>query len=483
MGDLAGRSVTVMGLGLHGGGLAAAQFLHRQGANVTVTDLRDEDTLAPVLAQLPAGIRTVLGTHREEDFTEADLVVKNPAVRRDNRLLKSARRITTDIALFLHHWRSGCGGGGGGGGGGDCGPLVAVTGTKGKSTTASVAAHLLRQQFPGTRLGGNITVSPLTFLDDLAPGDPVVLEMSSFQLGDLVFCRQFPGTAGAATRDAPYGEIPPLSASVAIITSIFPDHQDYYPSMDAYVADKHTIFQAMARDGLALIGNQDHWRESLAAAARASGAPGVQIGGAMDYADSGNLPGNHMRDALALAAAAALHLGVPPHAIRRGAATFPGVPHRLERVHRSDTRESASIEWINDTAATIPEAALAAVHAMEERYDFTVLIAGGSDKGIDLAPLVQGCRRVTDHRGAVILLAGTATPGLIAGLRHGNIPYHGPCASLEEAVALAHRAARERVHPGTSRVAVILSPGCASFGMFRNEFDRGNQFRELVSSL
>ena len=137
-----------MGLGLHGGGLASARFFAEHGATVTVTDLRDEQTLAPTLeklADLP--IRYVLETHNEEDFTSADLVIKNPAVSRNSPYLQLAPQIETDISIFLRLNRR---------------PVIAVTGSKGKSTTVSALYHIARAYDPHVLLGGNITVSPLT---------------------------------------------------------------------------------------------------------------------------------------------------------------------------------------------------------------------------------------------------------------------------------------------------------------------------------
>ena len=170
-----GLRVTVMGLGVHGGGLASALFFARRGAEVTVTDLRGPDALAPSIERL-AGlpVRYVLGRHDVADFESADLVIKNPAVPTGSPFLAAARDravpVETDVSVFLSLARC---------------PVIAVTGTKGKSTTASAIHHGLLRASPRARLGGNITVSPLEFLDDLAPTDPVVLELSSWQLGDL----------------------------------------------------------------------------------------------------------------------------------------------------------------------------------------------------------------------------------------------------------------------------------------------------------
>jgi len=458
---LAGKRVTVMGLGLHGGGLATTTYLLEQGAIVTVTDLRSEDDLAPVLAQLPNSVRLVAGKHRMQDFEDADLVIKNPAVPRNVEYLAASSAVTTDIGLFLADWRGRLGS--------SAGPLVAITGTKGKSTTTAVMAHILSGAFPGTRMGGNITVSPLSFVNDLQPGDPVVLELSSFQLGDMLHCRQInPGTEVMLH--------PNLAPDVAMITSIYPDHQDYYHSMDAYVQDKHEVFHGISAAGIAIVGNQPQWVPVLSGAAYARGAEQVSIGGLPEYSASVQQAGEPVRYAIALAAAGCLHLGMSSQQIHQQISTFSGIPHRMELLG-SDT----TAIWFNDTAATIPEAALEAVQGLRKKHKTVVLIAGGSEKGLSLTPLVAAAQVVHESGGTTVLLAGSATDQLLPLLRQEKITVSGPHASITDAVAYAYRfcIALGNIAPP----AVVLSPGCASFGMFKNEFDRGDQFRNEVKKL
>ena len=203
--DFSGMKVLVMGLGLHGGGLESVLYLANRGAELTVTDLRDENTLAPTIEKLNnLTIRYVLGRHDREDFEKADMVVKNPGVRPDSPYLQGLRRIETDISLFL----------------GICpARILAITGTKGKSNTSSALYWALNEGktaglLPGkARLGGNITVSPLSFLEELAPGDDVVLELSSFQLGDLRYVSTGQGRKLLKPR-------------AAIMTPIMRDHLD-----------------------------------------------------------------------------------------------------------------------------------------------------------------------------------------------------------------------------------------------------------------
>ena len=462
-----GLRVTVMGLGVHGGGLASALFFARRGAEVTVTDLRGPDALAPSLERL-AGlpVRFVLGRHDTADFESADLVIKNPAVATDSPFLSAARGrsvpVETDVSVFLSLSRS---------------PVIAVTGTKGKSTTASAIHHGLLRVSSGARLGGNITVSPLEFLDELAPADPVVLELSSWQLGDL---------AGRGL----------LAPRVSVLTVLLPDHLDRYPDMDAYVEDKKAVFREQ-QPGQRAVFNRDDPRQAefpgetraepfwYSAAALPTDLPGAWLEGtegrlrtvrgaeARTVLAGSRLAGNHNRMNL-LAAGLTLSLyGVKAEVIVRALAEFPGVEHRLELFH-----EAGGVRWYDDSTATMPHASAAALAALEPPV---VLVAGGTDKGLDYAPLAAAARRAA----AIVLLAGTATDKLRPLLEAGGTAYEGPFDALDPAVTRAVELAgslRNRGLAGTP-VSVVLSPGCASFGMFQNEFDRGRRFKETVRRL
>lgn len=209
--DIAGLKVTVMGLGLNGGGLSTARFFAEEGASVTVTDKKTAEELAPSIAALASfpNIRFVLGTHEIEDFKSADCVIKNPGVKlQGNEYLEAARSIETDISVFLRLSKS---------------PVIAVTGSKGKSSTVSALHFGLRETGFRSYLGGNITVSPLTFIDELDSTTPVVLELSSWQLADL---------RGRGL----------LKPRVAVLTPVMPDHQNWYGGMEPYVADKKLIY-------------------------------------------------------------------------------------------------------------------------------------------------------------------------------------------------------------------------------------------------
>lgn len=478
--EYGGMRALVMGLGLNGGGLESARFLASRGADVTVTDLRDEKVLAPSIEKLSGlPVRYVLGRHEMEDFARADLVVKNPAVRPDSPYLAASRRVETDISLFLAACPS---------------RICAVTGSKGKSGTSSAlhwALSALRERPPlaGARvpgkayLGGNITVSPLTFLDALRAEDDVVLELSSWQLGDLAGRLHPDGGTDALGRRRAL-----LKPRVAVITSIMRDHLDRYGTMEAYVADKKIIYSGQDPND-ATVSGCDDWGDTFARETRAralrfsaeplgEGMPGAWLEGpegrGLARLDSGALveivpphpavPGRHQKMNLLAAGLALLDLGLPADPIREALGSYPGIEHRLEFFH-----ESRGVRYYNDTAATIPEAAAAAVRAFGAP---TVLVTGGTDKALDFSPLGEAAAEAK----AVVLLAGSGTAKLAPLLDRAGIPYRGPYDDLDAAT----RAAAEAAGPGD---AVVLSPGCASFGMFLNEFDRGRKWKDSVRRL
>ena len=171
--DIKGLKITVMGLGLNGGGSGISSFFClKKAAEVTVTDLRSREILAPSIEKLKKyNIRYVLGRHDIKDFENADIVIKNPAVRKNSPFLDAAEIIETDISIFLRLCRKN--------------RIIAVTGSKGKSTTVSAIFHTMKTVLKRTKLGGNITTSPLSFIDETIESDPVILELSSWQLADL----------------------------------------------------------------------------------------------------------------------------------------------------------------------------------------------------------------------------------------------------------------------------------------------------------
>lgn len=416
-----------MGLGVQSGGLGVATFMRDHGADLVVTDLRSESELASSVAALGTrGVRYVLGRHETDDFRLAEIVVRNPAVRDVSPYLQAARdagaHIEMEFTLFLRWCRQA--------------RVIGVTGTRGKTTTATALHAMLAAGGERSVLAGNMRVSALAQLHEIQPGSTVVLELSSAQLEGLA------GT-GLRTRGA-------------IVTNLMADHLDRYADMQAYAEAKLPLVANQRADDWAVVPQGCGWPDWFAARA---GGQVVRPHAEQEppgWADA-PLGGRHNRGNLALAAAAARQAGVDESAIERAVRGFGGVAARQQLVGFID-----GVRAYNDTTATTPEAALAALAAIPGPW---ALIAGGSDKRLDFALLAERLRAADGLRG-VVLLPGRGTDRLRPQLTGCRI---SDANDMAEAVDRALELAR----PGD---AVLLSPACASFGLFSNEFDRGDQF-------
>ena len=460
-----GRRVTVMGLGLFGGGRGVTEFLCRHGATVTVTDLRDAsilqreiDALRTIETESGNSIRWVLGEHREEDFLGADLVIPSPAVPRAAPLLTACSRrgvpLETEMNLFFKHCR---------------GRICAVTGSNGKTTTASLLASMAVNAWPRTRVGGNLGRSLLPEVEEISPDDWVVLELSSFQLEDL---------AALSLRPA-----------ISAVTNLTANHLDRHGSYESYVEAKRTIVAAGPPPNVAVLNAEDARLRSWANGDRANvlfgrtasvtpNVDGVWIDsetGWMRTTRDGrleelfrlselSLAGTFNQLNAAAAAACAMTMGAPREAIARGVSQFEPVRHRLEPVGDND-----SILFFNDSVSTTPESTIAALNALGPNV---ILICGGSDKGCSFAQLGTVAGRMSR---AVIAIGETACSILDAVPRRDGGPTLEPAESLAAAVARARQLAR-------AGDRVLLSPACPSYDQFTNFEARGDQFRELVAA-
>ncbi|OHA08799.1 MAG: UDP-N-acetylmuramoylalanine--D-glutamate ligase [Candidatus Sungbacteria bacterium RIFCSPLOWO2_01_FULL_59_16] len=460
--DFKKRKILVMGLGLHGGGVGAAAFFSRLGSRVVVTDLKTKRGLAPSIAKLKRfkAITYHLGGHRPADFKTADYVIQGPGVPENSQFLRIAKQarvpVLSDVEIFFRACPA---------------PIIGITGTKGKSTAASLLFELLGAKIgrgsraaPWVRpsrikrgssvwLGGNIRKSMLEFLPQVRAGDHVVLELSSFQLDSLKRQKQSP--------------------PIAIITNVFPDHLNRYPSMRAYGASKANIFKYQKRGDRLFINAKDPLLRRLARTApgRVMRFNPDAIARRFRTSIPPDVPSYHIPN-IAAAAAVATHLGVGDREIRRAIARFRGLEGRLELVRRF-----RGVEFVNDTTATNPGAAAAAVGETKRRIGKRGLhvIAGGADKGLPVGELVQA---LVKQATSVVFLPGTATNKIKANIKRQKSKMRKPASasSMREAVNMAYRnAARGDV--------VLLSPGAASFGLFKHEFDRGKKFVEAVRRL
>lgn len=470
------QRVTVMGLGHFGGGVGAVRWLHARGARLLVTDTKPASELQDALAAIadltdralgPSAVRLRLGGHDPADFSpeQCEVLVVSPAVPARARLVQMAReagvRVTAEIELLLE--RLAC-------------RTVGITGSNGKSTTASLIAHMLTYaaQQPGSGirrvwLGGNIGGSLLDHLAHIGPDDVCVLEISSFMLEAM--------DANAFA----------WSPHIAVITNLSPNHLDRHTTMDEYARCKRLLFahQQAARADTTILNARCpvtcRWADDLPA--RLAWAPDPDAAGPADddaaWRQRFTLPGQHNQANLdcALAAVRAV-LGRQWPACRPGVlssvARFRPLAHRLETVG-----SARGVSFVNDSKATTPEAAITALQSFAPGS--LVLIAGGYDKQVDLAPLAgQMAERCT----AVVLLGQVApaldcllasTPRFGAPIVRHIVASPGP-----EAMDLAVQTAASLAAAGQT---VLLSPACASYGMFSHYEQRGERFRSAVQAL
>lgn len=444
--DLRGKRVVVFGLGTLGGGVASVQYAVAKHAQVTVVDAQPASALRKSLRTIHSlPVRLLLHFPKGKQLPDADVVITNPGIPPNHPALRYARksntRITNDLALFRDVSTN---------------PLIAVSGTKGKTTVATWLAHLLGKR---TILAGNLQRSPLGILRAFDGKTPVVLEVSSFQLEHCDV---------------------PLQQKLSIVTNLFPDHLNRHGTMRAYAKVKATLFHHSANPVILPLdsewqryaprptGHKVYWT-SLKPHRRAHAW--LQNGWVMlrqsqrkmqvlRLAHLQNADLATQRNAVTTALAGKL-LGLPLSAIRHGLRTFPGVPQRFETVRIFKQRT-----FINSTTATNPVSAALAIQSV---HGSAVAIVGGMNKDLPMQVLAKTLKK---HHAKVVVLAGNASVAL---LRY--LPETTPVAySMVQAVRLAW----ELSQPDDT---ILLAPGAASFGLFQNEFDRGEQFTRAVLAL
>jgi UDP-N-acetylmuramoylalanine--D-glutamate ligase len=447
--DVAGKRVTVLGLGRFGGGVGVAKWLCSRGARVTVSDQAPAEKLAESVAALAGlDITLHLGGQQSDDFTTPDLLVVSPAVppQAEPIRLAAAAKVprTTEINLFIVRCPA---------------QIVGITGSVGKSTTTAMTGQVLASKLP-THVGGNIGRSLLSELGQIRPDHAVVLELSSFQLDELP-------------------EIG-ISPHVALVTNLLPNHLDRHGTMEAYGQAKKNIFRFQRPGDVLVLSAADELTRNWAREA----AAGVRV----EYFDPAaeqfelSVVGEHNQTNAQAAWAAARQFGVSRDQAATALKAFAGLRHRLQFV-----AEIGGVRYFNDSKCTTPQGAIVALESFPPRS--AVMIVGGYDKhisfdalGAALAGRVKAVVTVGATAGAIAsaVKAAIAAGRGQADSRHAADSLHAAdsptviaAESFEQAVALARQAAR----PGE---AVVLSPACASYDMFHNYEERGDAFAKLV---
>ena len=449
------QRVTIVGLGREG--VALAKFLARQGAKVSVSDIKGEEALGDridELANLP--INYLLGGHPEE-LLEADVIFVSPGVPQAIPILVEARRrgipLSSETRLFFSLCRA---------------PIIGITGSSGKTTTTSLVGAIMRAEGHRTFVGGNIGSPLMTFVEEIEPQDRVVMELSSFQL-----------------------EVLDQSPHIAAILNLSPNHLDRHSSMNDYVAAKVNILRFQEKDDYAVL-NADQQptreltkscqgrvlffsreRELEQGAFLSQGEVTARWEGKdrkVCHVSEIRLLGSHNLENVLAACAIATVAGVQLEAMTGAITSFSGVEHRLQLVEKME-----GVRYYDDSIATSPDRTMAALDSFVEPV---ILLAGGREKHLPL----EGLAEFIAEKVKSLILFGEAAPLLEQAVLEAHredtgdrVPIYRS-SDLIEAVQIAAR---------ISQVGdiVLLSPACTSFDMYRDFAERGDHFKALVHEL
>ncbi|MFA7308885.1 MAG: Mur ligase family protein [Patescibacteria group bacterium] len=425
-----GKRVVIWGLGLHGGGVGAAKFFSRCGSQVLVTDLRDENQLAQSLTQLEKypNISYVLGRHNEEDFLDADLVVRNPAIRPHNELYIKLKaqgvQFATDIGIFMQYYP---------------GMIVGITGSKGKSTLTKLVYDLLAKHFTNrtepynrVQLGGNIRISVLELLKEADDKSIAVVELSSFMLEQSWYAKKSP--------------------HIAFITNIFNEHLDWHGTLDHYIEAKKNIARFQKKGDVLIAATQCLDMVQDGVKSHILPYSGISSNALSNLADV---------------------LDIPDKTVYKTIEEFKNLEGRQEFV-----AEISGIRYINDTTATHPAASSFALEGLlaDLPASHITAIVGGVDKGFgdEVATLAKLLEK---NKIRAVLLPGTLTDRLIFFFSDKyRSEYTYSVETMQAAVVVA-------THETKAGGTVILTPGGASFNLFTHEFHRGKVFVDSVLKL
>ncbi len=472
---LKGKTALVMGLGIHGGGVATALWLVHHGAKVTVTDKRDKELLASSVRALKGvPVRYKLGGHDKRDFISHDIIVVNPGVPQKNEYLALAEKaakskkisIENDVSLFFRNSDA---------------AVIGVTGTRGKTTTTLWVAELLKTKHGEVRPSGNTPMNALLKEFDRVQGTgtPVVAELSSWQLEYL-----------PVSKRAPH---------VAVITNLYPDHLNRYSGIRAYASAKANIFRHQHEDDFLVLNHDNEWTPFFLA---------KKPKGIVFFISTKPLPrslnglfvrkeklvfrfdgmeqqlfsvkrfirerGAHNLENLLAAVLAVKLFDSSVHVSEKSVLVLPTPRMRQEVVF-----QNKELTVINDSCATSPDGTIAAIKRFAgQKNQRLILICGGTDKELEFSELATVIKAHILPEN-IILLNGSATTKLIGALRALGYDKKYPLVAYDE-LSLCVKIAIVEVKNQKQKTTILFSPGAASFEKFLHEFDRGEKFNALI---
>ncbi len=417
--DLNNKRVCILGFGREG--KATLRAIQKYAPKAMI-EIRDKDQVSADGFQV-SGITLRAGDNYLSDLDQFDVIIKSPGIKPSSSLKPQASSLTNATQLFLDTIK------------GTGSIVIGVTGSKGKSTTASLIQAILAEAGKTSFLIGNIGDPALDHIDDAAEGTIFVFEMSSYQLMNVT-----------------------VSPQIAVITSFFPEHLDYHGSVDAYRDAKTNITRFQTENDVVFFNEKNEGAKTIAKEGK-----GKKIGFTEEMSpvqiNETKLLGAHNLSNIAAAASVARHVGIDDEVIRRAVKNFTPLPHRLQLVSEQD-----GIRWIDDSISTTPESAIAALDALGDDVETTIL--GGQDRGNDFTNLAK--RMAQSNVKTVILLGESAE-------RIGKITQGTKAADMTEVIAIAKR----ETPKGKT---VLLSPASPSYDMFKNFEERGKMFLAAIAA-
>lgn len=445
--DLAGKNICILGFGREGRAMANALTEYVKGCKITIADMNEK-------TEVPKEFKKQTGETWLSNLEIFDVLIKSPGIPPLPEITRLKGKLTTPTQIFLDTIA------------GSGATVIGVTGSKGKSTTASLIYEILSRSSgsqtadcdlriaaakAGTKkvfLIGNIGEPAIAHLAEAKPDTIFILEMSSYQLMDLT-----------------------VSPHIAVISAFFPEHLDYHGSLEAYLEAKKHITRFQTEDDVVFYNAGFPEAKDIAEESKGTKIP-FSIKDSPVTADDTLLKGEHNLGNIAAAWKVCMHLGVAKEAAIKAIKQFKGLPHRLESlgIH-------GGIEWINDSISTTPESAIAALEAFDNRV--SVIILGGQDRGYDFTPLAEKIAKTPSLRMAILLPESGTVIG--KALEHAGAPVIlSNAETIDEAVRTARKAALDpKPEEGTVPI-VLLSPAAPSYGHFKNFEERGEMFQKAM---
>lgn len=437
-GMLKGMEVAILGFGAQG--KSAWKYWSASGHKITICDQNEQ-------LSLPDGVKAQLGKNYLAGLDEFDLIVRSPSIHPKDITDANSAAVADKITTVTNEFFKIC----------PTQNIIGVTGTKGKGTTSTLIAKMLEAAGKHVHLGGNIGTPPLDLLENnIQPEDYIVLELANFQLIDLHY-----------------------SPHIAVCLMIEPEHLDWHIGMKEYIAAKQQLFAHQKTDDIAIYYACNQKSQKIAAASHGIRLPYCESPGAIVhgevieidgqpicYVHDVKLLGKHNLQNICAAITAVWQVAPSDEAIRSVVSTFGGLEHRLELV-----RELDGVKYYDDSFGTTPETAIVAMEAFDEPK---IIILGGSDKG---ASFDKMAKTVSSNNVKTAILIGELAPAIEQSLRAGG--FNNIKTGLTKMTEIVD-AARQAAQSGD---VVLLSTGCASFDLFQNYKDRGEQFKQAVQAL